>query len=302
MWGRVVAAADVGVFQAFEIFSRDHAVLRKIAFAYVDINNVPKAVRFLKAVFEADNTDWHVADVLTKLHVDTDLSAAEQWAYAAFKAGSPNALFNLGRVQQLMYERQQSGDVREGERRISPSDVELWYRRSLEQSPKHYSTHRWLAHTLQFHVPQKNLTGAVHHYREYLKHDASDYRCNVNMGAILLDLGIDMGEAERCFRRALNAQPASVASMANLGRIMHKRGRSQEAADFLYASLEKYPTIVDARPSVESSVSDKDLHNALAVVWASVANRQRVEYHCGHGTCDVEATLRDNQPASAQQQ
>ena len=125
--------------RTFEIFSRDHAVLRKIAFAYVDINNVPKAVRFLKAVFEADNTDWHVADVLTKLHVDTDLSAAEQWAYAAFKAGSPNALFNLGRVQQLMYERQQSGDVREGERRISPSDVELWYRRSLEQSKMLFS-------------------------------------------------------------------------------------------------------------------------------------------------------------------
>ena len=221
--------------------------------------------------------------------------------YKALKAGSDVAAYNIGRLQQMMHDAEVSGTAKPDARAVKAEDIELWFRRSLEENPAERKAHMWLAHHLQFHAVPRNLSGAVHHYRQYLARNSNEYRANVNMGAILLDQGTDLGEAERCFRRALAGEPASIAAMANLGRVMHKRGRSQEAADYLYAQLETVDAALLARvPSGEQGVvSAGTLHDALAVIWASVNNRGRVEYHCGLGSCDTDATLKQHAPSAA---
>lgn len=72
--------------QAFEIFSKDHATLRKIGFAYADQGDT-RAIQFLKAVFQADPTDFMAANMLTKMYVEVDLNEAERWGYVALSSG-----------------------------------------------------------------------------------------------------------------------------------------------------------------------------------------------------------------------
>jgi len=163
------------------------------------------------------------------------------------------------------------------------------FRASLANFPSNSNPHKWLGKFLQRQARTPNVTGAAHHYRLALQRDAMDYVCNNNLGAILLDSRTHLGEAERAFRRALQVEPNSVASMSNLGRVLHFRGRSQEAADYLYASLERINATPDWPQTPTSSPAL--LHRALAMIWAHVPNRERVAMHCQQGGCDTDAVL-----------
>ncbi|HVP89392.1 MAG TPA: tetratricopeptide repeat protein [Casimicrobiaceae bacterium] len=110
---------------------------------------------------------------------------------------------------------------------------------------------------------------ALEAYRRAIADDARDLRAYVNLGRLLHERG-RMNDAEAVYRDAIAKCEADGTLLFNLGVLLEDRGRAKEAANAYRAALNAEPTLADAHFNLARLCEAQGLRREALRHWSAL--------------------------------
>jgi len=110
---------------------------------------------------------------------------------------------------------------------------------------------------------------ALEAYRRAIANDAHDLRAYVNLGRLLHERG-RMNDAEAVYRDAIAKCEADGTLLFNLGVLLEDLGRAKEAANAYRAALNAEPTLADAHFNLARLCEAQGLRREALRHWSAL--------------------------------
>ena len=157
--------------------------------------------------------------------------------------------------------------------------AERSFRRGLELEPENVDLHNALGWTL---FQQGRSSEAIAEYEEALAVDPEDVKANNNIALALTELG-QLDKAALHFRRSLAVEPKAEI-YSDLGFVLDRQGRGEEAVENYYKALALDPQCASAHFNLAVSLLRRDQLEEAAVQYkAALRAKPTAETHNGLG-------------------